>query len=74
MLLPGCIGAYIVGDMNIWHKRWLKHSPKNTVEGQVLHDTCQKFGLKEMVQQQLRSDLDTVRREEGQEVHRIEVE
>ena len=48
-LSAGTIGALIVGDMNIWHKSWLKHSPVDTVEGEKLHQICKEHALKQVV-------------------------
>ena len=36
------MGARIVGDMNIWQKSWLKHSPSDTRGGANLHCICKK--------------------------------
>ena len=43
------IGALIVGDMNVWHKSWLKHSHTDTVDGANLHQICKLHGLKQLV-------------------------
>ena len=43
------IGALIVGDMNVWHKYWLKHLLADTVDGANLHQICKLHGLKQLV-------------------------
>ena len=48
-LTPEAIGTIVIGDMNIWHKRWLNHSPANSPEGDLLYEICQKHGLRQMV-------------------------
>ena len=44
------IGVYVIGDMNIHHKKWLRHSAGNTAEGQELQDICTQYNLVEKVQ------------------------
>ena len=43
------IGAIVVGDMNIWHKSWLKYSPSATLDGVNLHQICKLHALKQLV-------------------------
>ena len=43
------IGALVVGDMNIWHKSWLKHSPADTADGENLHRICKTHYLKQLM-------------------------
>ena len=50
----GMIGSLVVGDVNVWHKCWLKHSPANTLEGERLHAICKEHGLKQLVQEPTR--------------------
>ena len=47
LLSVGMIGSIVVGDINIWHKKWLKHSPADTLEGERLHSICKVHGLKQ---------------------------
>ena len=47
-------GCLVVGDMNIWHKQWLKHSPADTLEGERLHIICKEHGLKQLVEEPTR--------------------
>ena len=53
-LSVGMVGNLVVGDINIWHKRWLKHSPADTLEGERLHVICKEHGLKQLVQEPTR--------------------
>ena len=39
----------VVGDLNIWHTRWLIHSPADTLEGEQMHTICKDHGLKQLV-------------------------
>ena len=48
------IGALVVGDMNIWQKSWLKHSPTNTADGERLHQVCKAHSLKQLVSEPTR--------------------
>ena len=48
-LAVGMAGSLVVGDLNIWHKKWLKHSPANTLEGERLHIICKDHSLKQLV-------------------------
>ena len=48
------IGSIVVGDINIWHKKWLKHSPADTLEGERLHSICKVHGLKQLVSEPTR--------------------
>ena len=51
-LSAGMIGCLVMGDLNIWHKSWLKHSPADTLEGEHLHIICKEHNLKQLVQNQ----------------------
>ena len=44
----------LFGDLNIWHKRWLKFSPCNTLEGERLHTICKEHSLKQLVREPTR--------------------
>ena len=48
-LSAGMIGCLVMGDLNIWHKSWLKHSPADTLEGEHLHIICKAHNLKQLV-------------------------
>ena len=54
LLSVGMIGSIVVGDINIWHKKWLKHSPADTLEGERLHSICKVHGLKQLVSEPTR--------------------
>ena len=49
LLSIGMIGCLVVGDINIWHKKWLTHSPADTTEGERLHNICKIQCLKRLV-------------------------
>ena len=53
-LTPGNFATYVVGDLNVWHKKWLKHSPANTREGEQLQQVCQTHSLKKTVKKPTR--------------------
>ena len=55
-LSSGHFATYLVGDLNVWHKKWLRFSPKNTSEGELLMHICSKYGLVETVRQPTRGD------------------
>ena len=42
-------GTLVIGDMNVWHKSWLKHSPADTADGENLHRICKTNSLKQLV-------------------------
>ena len=44
----------MVGDLNVWHKKWLKHSPSNTAEGEQLQQVCHTYSLVETVRKPTR--------------------
>ena len=44
-----CVGAILLGDINIHHKRWLRYSNKNTITGERLWEVCRDLGLKQIV-------------------------
>lgn len=46
-----CIGRMLVGDLNIWHARWLTYSPSNSTEGERLWSICKSHGIKQIVTQ-----------------------
>ncbi len=50
----GMIGTLLVGDINVWHKAWLRHSPADTLEGERLHTICKEHALKQLVQEPTR--------------------
>ena len=48
------IGAIIVGDPNIHHKKWLVHSRENSAIGELLHKSCLDVGLRQVVRKPTR--------------------
>jgi len=46
----GAIGCVLVGDINVHHSGWLRHSAQISVEGRVLHEKCLALGLRQCVQ------------------------
>ena len=50
------IATIIIGDLNVHHKRWLKHSSSVSVEGTSLFRFCLAQGLKQHVKQPTRDD------------------
>ena len=44
-----CIGTIIVGDMNIYQKRWIRLTLSSSVGGSMLQDICAKHKLRQMV-------------------------
>ena len=45
--MDGCMGVVLVGDMNVHHSGWLRHSKGITPEGRCLHKICLEHGLVE---------------------------
>ncbi len=50
------IGTIVLGDLNAHHKRWLKHSSHNSVEGSSLYTFCCDNGFKQLVREPTRED------------------
>ena len=53
-LSEGMIGTLLIGDINVWHKSWLKHSPCDTLEGESLRNICKQHDLKQLVKEPTR--------------------
>ena len=51
------IGAVILGDPNIHHRKWLVHSRDNSAIGELLHKSCLDTGLKQIVRKPTRPNL-----------------
>jgi len=47
--VKGIIGTIIVGDLNVHHKKWLRHSSGNTAEGEQRMHVCSDLGLRQIV-------------------------
>ena len=45
-----------MGDLNVHHATWLRHSSKNTTEGYELHRIMKQSAMKEMVRKPTRGD------------------
>ena len=43
------IGLFCIGDLNLHHIGWLRHSSHNSVEGTLMMNTCLQFGLHQIV-------------------------
>ena len=50
----GCLGAIIIGDMNVHHAGWLAHSSRSTPEGKELMTVSASCGLVECVKRPTR--------------------
>ena len=48
------IGTIILGDLNVHHRQWLRHSNGNTALGERLWDICRDTGLKQIVDEPTR--------------------
>ena len=48
------LGSIIVGDLNVHHREWLRHSSRNSKEGTTLRATCYSLGLRQMVREPTR--------------------
>ena len=55
-LRSDCIGVILIGDINIHHKKWLKHSRDNTALGERLWSICRETGLKQCVRDPTRKN------------------
>ena len=43
------LGGLVVGDLNLHHKKWLRHSNRNSAEGQRMMEICREQGLRQLV-------------------------
>ena len=48
-LSRSCIGTIMVGDINVHHAHWLRHSSGVTVEGSALYRFCCDNGFRQLV-------------------------
>ena len=49
------VGAIIIGDINVHCASWLKYSSQgNTPEGELLRETCNFLGIKQIVKEPTR--------------------
>ena len=49
-------GCVLLGDLNIHHRKWLKYSNRNSLEGQELCVVCMELGLAQLVHEPTRGD------------------
>ena len=54
------IGTFILGDLNVHARRWLRYSSGESAEGEALHDFACRFGLKQLVKEPTREDPDNL--------------
>ena len=50
------LGTLLVGDLNVHHTTWLKHSSSVSREGSALYNFCTTFGLEERVRKPTRGN------------------
>ena len=50
------VGCVLVGDLTIHHRKWLKYSNRNSLEGQELCAVCKELGLTQLVHEPTRGD------------------
>ena len=50
------VGCVLLGDLNIHHRKWLKYSNRNSLEGQELCAVCKELGLTQLVHEPTRED------------------
>ena len=55
-LSANAMGTLIVGDINVHHIRWLRHSSRNSSEGTALRHVCQDLGFQQLVKDPTRGD------------------
>ena len=45
------VGCVMLGDLNVHHRKWLKYSNRNSLEGQELSTVCKDLGLTQLVRE-----------------------
>ena len=55
-LSESALGTVLVGDCNVHHARWLRHSTGTTPEGKALYYFCTAHGLEERVRKPTRGE------------------
>ena len=45
------LGCIVMGDMNIHHRRWLRHSNDNTSLGAQLKEVCDDHALRQLIRE-----------------------
>ena len=62
MLRTVWVGCVLLGDINIHHRKWLKYSNRNSLEGQEFCAVCKELGMTQLVHEPTRGDhlLDVV--------------
>ncbi len=56
LLSPEVLGTILVGDINVHHIRWLRYSSRNSAEGEVLRDFCDRVGLRQLMHEPTRGE------------------
>jgi len=52
----GAVGTVVIGDINVYSKRWMVHSSGESPEGTRLHEICEDEGLKQIVKSPTRNE------------------
>jgi len=50
------LGTICIGDLNVHHIGWLRHSGRNSSEGEFLRTICDSHGLRQLVTEPTRGD------------------
>jgi len=50
------LGTICIGDLNVHHIRWLRHSTRNSSEGELLRTVCDTYGFRQLVTEPTRGD------------------
>ena len=48
------LGIVVLGDLNIHHIKWLRHSNANTSSGEQMQEICADFDLKQLIREPTR--------------------
>ena len=50
------LGTICIGDLNVHHIKWLRHSARNSSEGELLRAVCDTYGFRQLVTEPTRGD------------------
>ena len=50
------VESVLLGDLNVYHRRWLKFFNTNSWEGGVLCSTCKEIGLTQLIREPTREE------------------